>query len=323
MKLRSGRIRGTMIPESHVIADAAFALNQLYKIGENLMTCPEKADEVEKPVASVNEAYDYFVSQCSHLSIADVIPGTFCTKLDFETGYWEFKQRVQQWYDEISSRGLNKAPKALETSSLNGKFMGYRKSWVPFGVDTTKVNSMPDLSPNGRTFEVFKPPLVSGTFALESKSQMIRSFQNAELRGSSVQGPSAAVILSEDVGGYTMPDSEGFNQFYHASKGMASFKISDDRFRSTSCRPHTSHLTAFRPTSSGELPWPSQKTEGRKSKRSKSSRCSTVSSASRLEEARIKLQLARLRKDQNEIRMREEEKREKELLATEAALKCK
>ena len=45
---------------------------------------------------------------------------------------------------------------------------------------------MPDLAPDGRTFEVFKPSLVSGTFALESKSQMIRSFENAKLRGSSV-----------------------------------------------------------------------------------------------------------------------------------------
>ena len=99
-----------------------------------------------------------------------------------------------------------------------------------------------------------------------------------------------------------MPDSKGFNQYYHASKGMASFKISDNRYRSTNCRPHTSHVTAFRPTSSpGELPYPLKKNEGRKSQRSKSGRCSTVSSASRLEEARINLQLACLRKDQNEI----------------------
>ena len=171
-KLRSGRICGTVIPKSHVVADAAFALNQLYKIGENLMACPEKADEVEKLNANVNEAYDFFASQCSHLSSADVMPGTFCIKLDFETGYWEFKQRVQQWYDEIRSRRLKKVPKVLETSSLNGKFMGDQKSWVPLGVDTTKANSMPDLAPDDRTygltFEVFKPPLVSGTFALES-----------------------------------------------------------------------------------------------------------------------------------------------------------
>ena len=212
MKLRSGRICGTMIPESHVVAAAAFALNQLYNIGENLMTCPEKADEVEKLVANVNKAYDYFASQCSHLSGADVIPGTFCTTLDFETGYWEFKQRVQQWYDEMRSRELKKVPKVLETS-LNGMFMGDRKSWVPFGVDTTKANSMPDLAPDGRTFEVFKPPSVSGTFALESKSQMRRSFENAKLRVSSLQGPSAAVILSEDVGGHTMPDSKGLINF--------------------------------------------------------------------------------------------------------------
>ena len=253
-----------------------------------------------------------------------MIPGTFCTKLDFETGYREFKQRVQQWYDEIRSRGLKKVPKVLETSSLNGKFMGDRKSWVSFAVDTTKANSMPDLAPDGHTFEVFKPPLVSGTFALEPKSQMMRSFDNVKLRGSSVQGPSAAPILSVDVGGHTMPDSTGFNQYHHASKGMASFKISDDRFPLTNRRLHTSHASAFRPTSSpSELPCPSQKTEGRKSQRSKSSSCSTVSSASRLEEARIKLQLARVKKDQNEIRMREEEKREEKQQATEAALKRK
>ena len=51
-------------------------------------------------VTRVISAYDCLASLCYNLSNADLVPGTSITKLDFDSEYWEFKLKVQQWFDK-------------------------------------------------------------------------------------------------------------------------------------------------------------------------------------------------------------------------------
>ena len=92
-----------MNPNSEVIAKATANLKELYKLGENLMTCPDNADKVNDLLVDVSNAYDLFTSLCSHLSCSDVIPGSSATKLEFDADYGEFKKRVQEWFDSLVS----------------------------------------------------------------------------------------------------------------------------------------------------------------------------------------------------------------------------
>ena len=54
MKLRSGRAYGNMDTEPGTTREVANKLNQLYELGENLMTNPKNLDNVSKLMQNVN-----------------------------------------------------------------------------------------------------------------------------------------------------------------------------------------------------------------------------------------------------------------------------
>ena len=91
------------------------------------MTCPDNAHEVNCLLADVNHAYDSFTFLCTHLSSSDVILGRTDSKLDFDTGYGEFKQRVQQWSHslKVQPSSQEKMPPKLvmlsQTPTINYK----------------------------------------------------------------------------------------------------------------------------------------------------------------------------------------------------------
>ena len=92
-----------MKPEEVAIAEATSLLTELYKASDSLMTKSDNVDEMKVLVTWVNPAYDCLTSLCSYLSNADLVPGTSITKLDFDSEYWEFKLKVQQWFDKMQT----------------------------------------------------------------------------------------------------------------------------------------------------------------------------------------------------------------------------
>ena len=66
------------------------------------MTTTANAGKMSELLTKVNFAYDFFTFLSSDLVPGDFIQGSSVTKLDFNTGYGEFKQRVQQWFDSLS-----------------------------------------------------------------------------------------------------------------------------------------------------------------------------------------------------------------------------
>ena len=103
MKLRSGRVYNTMNHKEVAIAEATASLTELYKASDSLMTKSDNVDEMKVLVTRVNSAYDCLTSLCSNLSNADLVPGTSITKLDFDSEYWKFKLKVQQWFDKMQT----------------------------------------------------------------------------------------------------------------------------------------------------------------------------------------------------------------------------
>ena len=93
--------------EEVAIAQATALLTELYKASDFLMTKSDNVDEMKVLVTRVNFAYDRLTSLCSNLSNADLVQSTFITKLDFDSEYWEFKLKVQQWFDKMQKVKLN------------------------------------------------------------------------------------------------------------------------------------------------------------------------------------------------------------------------
>ena len=89
--------------EEVAIAEATASLTELYKASDSLMTKSDNVDEMKVLLTRVNSAYDCLTSLCSNLSNADLVPGTSITKLDFDSEYWEFKLKVQQWFDKMQT----------------------------------------------------------------------------------------------------------------------------------------------------------------------------------------------------------------------------
>ena len=78
-----------------------FQLKELFEEGENWMTCCDNANYLKELLVKVNQAYDAFSSLSAHLSGNDIISSDLGTKLDVDTGYWGFKQLVQEWFDGL------------------------------------------------------------------------------------------------------------------------------------------------------------------------------------------------------------------------------
>ena len=80
------------------------------------------ADKMSELLTKVNLAYDSFTFLSSDLAHGDVIQGSSATKLDFNTGYGKFKQRVHQWLDslnfpdtQVNSRAAYYVPSVIST----------------------------------------------------------------------------------------------------------------------------------------------------------------------------------------------------------------
>ena len=116
MKLRSGRVYNTVNPEEVAIAEAAASLTELYKASDSLMSKNDNVDEMKVLVTRVNSAYDCLKFLCSNLTNADLVPGTSITKLDFDSEYWVFKLKVQQWFDKMQTGKIEPSHTKIQAS---------------------------------------------------------------------------------------------------------------------------------------------------------------------------------------------------------------
>ena len=116
MNLRSGRVYNTMNVEEVAIAEATASLTELYKASDFLMTKSDNVDAMKVLVTRVNSAYDCLTSLCSYLSNADLVQSTFITKLDFDSEYWEFKLKVQQWFDKVQTSKIEPSHTNIQAS---------------------------------------------------------------------------------------------------------------------------------------------------------------------------------------------------------------
>ena len=81
------------------------------------MASRNNVEIVNDVLHKVNLSYTTFSSLCSHLDANDIIPGTACTKMAFETDHNEFKERVQQW---LKNRLKNDVPEGYcSTTAVN------------------------------------------------------------------------------------------------------------------------------------------------------------------------------------------------------------
>ena len=86
MKLRSGLTYGIMNTQGFPILESVSSLKELYKEGENLMTCFDNADYLKEFLVKVNQAYDAFFSLSAQLNGNDIISSDLGTKLDVDIG---------------------------------------------------------------------------------------------------------------------------------------------------------------------------------------------------------------------------------------------
>ena len=102
--------------EEVAIAEATASLTELYKASDFFMTKSDNVDEMKVLVTRVNFAYDRLTSLWSNLSNADLVQSTFITKLDFDSEYWEFKLKVQQWFDKMQTSKIKPSHTNIQAS---------------------------------------------------------------------------------------------------------------------------------------------------------------------------------------------------------------
>ena len=287
MKLRSGLTYGIMNTQGFPILESVSSLKELYKEGENLMTCCDNANYLKELLVKVNQAYDAFSSLSAHLSGNDIISSDLGTKLDVDTGYWEFKQRVQEWFDDLPSS----SPVVLETMTTSAQ-VGDKQigSSLPLNWQVSDSLASSNIQTLVLNYSCF--PSVSST---------------ADLFRSNVGCPP----------GFSAPHSlTTFSDIQYVQAHGQSVRDTIKALAPTSVVPSTLQNQQTSLVSKDKFfpsPLPSIKRGSRGSRRSSAS---SSSSASRLQRARVKLELARLEKRQNEEKLREEEK----IAAAEAEL---
>ena len=102
--------------EEVAVAEATASLTELYKASDSLMTKSDNVDAMKVLVTRVNSAYDCLTSLCSNLNNADLVQSTFITKLNFDSEYWEFKLKVQQWFDKVQTSKIEPSHTNIQTS---------------------------------------------------------------------------------------------------------------------------------------------------------------------------------------------------------------
>ena len=179
-----------------------------------------------------------------------MIPGTAYTTIAFETSHNEFKERVQQWFENRLRKDVPEG--YCSTTAVN--------------ITTSPVDKLSMLDSAKPGYSSTLPQRVSTKPDLEGFIQGVTTssrFHLNQLSSSLSTNPEATPL----------------------------FKVSDRKSDPLELRQQLKSASSSRPVLS---------------KSHKSRRSSNYSSASRLEEARIKLELARLTKLQNEERLREE-----------------
>ena len=212
-----------------------------------------------------------------------IISSDLGTNLDVDTGCWEFKQRVQEWFDGLPPS----SPVVSETTTTSAQ-VGDKQIGSSLPLNWQESDFLPSSKIQSHVLNYSCFPSVSSS---------------ADLFSSKVGCPPGFSMLHSST---TFCDIQYVQD---PLKAQAPTSV----VRSTFQTQQTSLVSKdkFFPS-----PQPSTKRGLRGSCRSSAS---SSSSTSRLEQARVKLELARLEKRQNEERLREEE----EIAAADAKLKRK
>ena len=237
------------------------------------MICCDNANYLKELLVKVNQAYDAFSSLSAHLSGNDIISSDLGTKLDVDTGYWEFKQRVQEWFDGLPPSSPVVLEKVTTSAQVGDKQIG---SSLPLNWQVSDSLASPNIQTSVLNYSCF--PSVSSTtdlfrsnvgcppgFSAPHSFTTFSDIQYVQAHGRSVLDPLKALAPTSVV-----PSTP---------QNQQTSLVSKDKFFPS--------------------PLPSIKRGSRGSRRSSAS---SSSSASRLEQARVKLELARLEKRQNEER---------------------
>ena len=272
---------------------------------------------------------------CSNLSNADLVPGTAITKLDFDSEYWEFKLKVQQWFDKMQTGKIEPSHTNIQASippTSSPSFLSshsHKDSPVGLNAAVSKpgANVIGSSSDTNDLKVIASPGLDRAPAPWSSRSQTFALSDLSKPKDSQAKFPSnsehstdpwkATSIETEHVlpaiplgpsssrqeSKLSVP-SEVIKYFLCLIAGN---KISQiyNQIRIWPLPRKKNNLVSFPNTKSRTS-----------SKRSKHFSISSIaSSASRLQEARMKLELTRFQKAQNEERMKEEEMRRYKTIA--------
>ena len=290
MKLRSGRAYGNMDTEPGTTREVANKLNQLYELGENLMTNPKNLDNISKLMQNVNLVYDTYNDLSSHSSTNN-LPDTSTFKLDVDTRYWVFKQRFQQWFNSLSHSGKlsadpqSKCPQTAATTSHEFMAPTVRPDTLTKPVPVSSSSKVSKISQSHVVNSNGDEPDCEPEVGISSEAPTFSKVnQNVNL-------PKVSRSL-EDLAPCAGIRSTLPPELPHTTSSLSQLKVEPFRV--------LSDASCFK-----ELKFSKASVRSKSSRKSKSSR-SEISSVSRLEEARVKLELARLTKRQNEERLIEE-----------------
>ena len=333
-----------MNPEEVAIAEATASLTELYKASDSLMTKSDNVDEMKVLVTRVNSAYDCLTSLCSNLSNADLVPGTSITKLDFDSEYWEFKLKVQQWFDKMQTGIIEpshtniqasipptSSPSFLSSHSHKNSPVGLNAAVSKPGANvigsSSDTNDLKVRAPPGLDRAPAPWSSLSQTFAssdlCKPKDSQTKFLSTSEY---STDPWKTASIETEHVLPAILLGPSSSRQDSKLSVPSEVEKMFSSSHRRQQNLPHLQPDTNLASASQGKqsvsIPNAKSQTSSKRSKHSGTS--SIASSASRLEEAKMELELARFQRVQNQERMKEEEemrRQEAEMRRQEAEMR--
>ena len=242
------------------------------------MTNPKTLDNVSKLMQNVNLVYDTYNDLSSHSSTNNLLH-TSTFKLDVDTRYWVFKQRVQQWFNSLLHSGKlsadpqSKCPQTAATTSHELMAPTVRPDTLTKPVPVSSSSKISKISQshlvNSNGDEPDCEPEVGISSEAHTFSKVNQNVNLPKVSRSLEDLASCAGIRS------TLPP-----ELPHTTSSLSQLKVEPFRV--------LSDASCFK-----ELKFSKASVRSKSSRKSKSSR-SEISSVSRLEEARVKLELARL-----------------------------
>ena len=295
MKLRSGHMYANT--DSDQICAAITKLSDLYLLGRNLMESFDNVSRVKTLIDDVNLAYDNLCSLTSDLDNNTTLPGTSLTRLDFEVGYWDFKEKVQKWLTSSELFSMSVA-----TSSLaQERPIDYQVS-QPNTLSTLVCEPVCTTTVSWSTTQVGRKEServtsclsfveTCGAFPSQTFSQPLISYSHTSIPSSYIQ--TYTTSLAQSYSPWLVHTNPGLTVWNNQN----ALQSSEPFFRDN--KPCTSGLRKVQTGSRA----PSETSELlRRNKRTASS----TSSVSLRQQAKIELELARLTKRQNEERIASE-----------------